>query len=66
MLDRKGCAKIRQKISGPFGAPRMDKTSMLQSAAAPLLKIFERGKKQLLGPSACEPFYAGTVPHPLP
>jgi len=64
VLDGKGCAKIRQKISGPFGDPRMDKMSMLQSVAAPLLGIFEREAKRFLGPSACEPFYAGTVQHP--
>jgi len=64
VLDGKGCAKIRQKISGPFGDPRMDKMSMLQSVAAPLLGIFELEAKRLLGPSACEPFYTGTVQHP--
>ena len=39
-LDEKGCAKIRQKISGPFGDPRMDKTSVLQSFAEPVLEVF--------------------------
>jgi uncharacterized protein involved in outer membrane biogenesis len=64
VLDGKGCAKLRQKISGPFADPRMDKTSMLQSAAAPLLGIFEREAKRFLGSSACEPFYTGVVQHP--
>ena len=64
VLDGKGCAKIRQKISGPFGDPRMDKMNMLESVAAPLLGIFEREAKRFLGSSTCEPFYAGTVRHP--
>jgi AsmA protein len=64
VLDGKGCAKLRQKISGPFADPRMDKMSMLQSVAAPLLGIFEREAKRFLGSSACEPFYTGTVQHP--
>jgi hypothetical protein len=42
----------------------MDKMSMLQSAAMPLLGIFEREAKRFLGSSACEPFYTGAVQHP--
>ena len=62
-LDEKGCAKIRQKISGPFGDPRMDKTSVLQSFAEPILGAFGRAGK-LLGVSSCKPFYTGSVQHP--
>lgn len=63
MLDEKGCARIRQKISGPFGDLRMDKISVLQSFAEPILGAFERAGK-LLGISSCEPFYTGDVQHP--
>ncbi len=63
MLDGKGCAKIRQKISGPFGDPRMDKTSVLQSFAEPVLGFFEQARK-LIERSSCEPFYTGAVQHP--
>ncbi len=63
VLDEKGCAKIRQKISGPFVDPRMDKTSVLQSFAEPVLGLFERASN-LIGRSSCEPFYTGTVRHP--
>lgn len=63
VLDGKGCAKLRQKISGPFADPRMDKTSVLQSFAEPILGLFERARK-LIGPTSCEPFYTGTVQHP--
>lgn len=63
VLDGKGCAKIRQKISGPFADPRMDKTSVLQSFAEPILGLFERGR-ELIGRSSCEPFYTGAVQAP--
>ena len=61
--DEKGCAKIRQKIPGPFGDPRMDKTSVLQSFAEPIPGLFERGR-ELIGRTSREPFHAGTVRHP--
>ncbi len=35
VLDAKGCAKIRQKISGPFSDPRLDKVSTLGTAIEP-------------------------------
>jgi hypothetical protein len=41
----------------------MDKTSVLQSFAEPILGVFEQARK-LLGISSCEPFYTGTVRHP--
>jgi hypothetical protein len=63
VLDGKGCAKIRQKIAGPFGDPRLDKTSALQSFAEPILGAFEVARK-LIGRTSCEPFYTGTVRHP--
>jgi len=63
VLDAKGCAKVRQKISGPFGDPRMDKTSVLQSFAEPILGVFELARK-LIDRRPCEPFYTGTVQHP--
>jgi uncharacterized protein involved in outer membrane biogenesis len=62
-LDGEGCARIRQKISGSFGNPRMDKTSVLRSFTEPVLGAFNRAGK-LLGLSSCEPFYTGTVKPP--
>jgi len=62
-LDGKGCAKISQKISGPFRNPTLDKVSMLQSAAAPLMGLFEQTKK-ILTPGECKPFYTGSVAPP--
>jgi len=63
VLDEKGCAKLRQKISGPFRDPRVDKVSALESVVSPMMGIFERAKR-LVGRSECETFYAGAVPHP--
>ena len=62
-LDEKGCAKLRQKISGSFSDPQMDKVSALESAVSPMLGILERAR-QMMGRRDCEPFYAGSVPHP--
>ncbi|MGE5189436.1 MAG: AsmA family protein [Gemmatimonadota bacterium] len=62
-LDAKGCATLRQGISGPFRHPKLDKVSTLQSAAAPILGLFAETKK-LLTLGECEPFYTGTVAHP--
>jgi len=63
MLDAKGCAKLRQKITGPFRNPQVDKVSALQSAVAPILGLFEQ-TRQLLDRSECKPFYTGAVPQP--
>ncbi len=62
-LDEKGCARLRQGISGPFKDPTLDKVSTLQSAVAPLLGLFEETKK-LVTRGECQPFYTGTVAHP--
>lgn len=62
-LDEKGCARVRQNISGSFGNPRMDKTSFLQSFAEPILGTLKRAGN-LLGISTCKPFYTGTVSPP--
>jgi AsmA protein len=62
-LDEKGCAKLRQKISGPFRDPQMDKVSTLSSVVSPMLGILEKAKK-LLGRTECRTFYVGAVPHP--
>jgi AsmA protein len=63
VLDEKGCAKLRQKISGPFRDPQVDKVSALESVVSPMLGILERAR-QMLGRRECDPFYAGSVPHP--
>jgi AsmA protein len=63
VLDGKGCAKVRQKISGPFAHPRMEKTSVLESFAEPILGAFGLSMDRI-GRTSCEPFYTGAVQHP--
>ena len=62
VVDGEGCAKVRQKIHGPFRKPEVDKVSVLQSAAGPLLNLFKQAGKLFRGP--CEVFYAGSVAPP--
>lgn len=62
-LDGKGCATLRQRIDGPFANPTLNKVSVLESAAGPLLGLFEQTEK-LLARVGCEPFYGGSVEHP--
>ena len=62
VVDGKGCAKVRQKIRGPFRKPEVEKVSVLQSAAGPLLNLFKQARKLFGGP--CEVFYAGSVAPP--
>jgi AsmA protein len=62
VVDGKGCAKVRQKIRGPFRKPEVEKVNVLQSAAGPALKLFKQAKKLFGG--KCEVFYAGSVAPP--
>jgi len=64
VVDGKGCAKLRQKIRGPFRKPEVEKVSVLQSAAGPLLNLFKQAGKLFRQP--CEVFYAGSVAPPDP
>jgi hypothetical protein len=40
-VDGKGCDKMGQKIRGPFQEPEVEKVSVLQSVAGPVLKLFK-------------------------
>jgi len=62
VVDGKGCAKVRQKIRGPFRKPEVEKVSVLQTATGPLLNLFKQAGKLFGGP--CEVFYAGSVAPP--
>jgi len=63
LIDGKGCAKVRQKIRGPFRKPEVEKASVLQTVAGPVLSLFKQAKK-LLPEGQCEVFYAGSVAPP--
>jgi uncharacterized protein involved in outer membrane biogenesis len=62
VVDGKGCAKVRQKIRGPFRKPEVEKVSVLKTAAGPLITLFKQAGELFGGP--CEMFYAGSVAPP--
>jgi uncharacterized protein involved in outer membrane biogenesis len=62
VVDGGGCAKVRQKIRGPFRKPEVEKARFLQTVAGPVLKLFRQANKLFGG--RCEVFYAGSVAPP--
>ncbi len=64
VLDPAGCARIRQRIDGPFRDPRLDKADALQSAVVGSVFDLLSPARKLIGAPACERFYSGSVPHP--
>ncbi|MCX5806746.1 MAG: AsmA family protein [Proteobacteria bacterium] len=63
LLDNKGCAKFKQSISGPFGAPRIGALSTVESLAGPILNLFNQTKR-FVQAGKCEVFYSGSVQQP--
>lgn len=63
LIDAKGCAKVKQKISGPFQKPLVEKPNILVSLAGPALKLLKKGRKLFPG-GECEVVYAGSVAPP--
>jgi uncharacterized protein involved in outer membrane biogenesis len=63
LIDDKGCAKVRQKIHGPFQKPVVEKPNILMSLAGPALRLLKKGRDLFPG-GECEVFYAGSVPPP--
>jgi len=64
VLDPAGCARIRQKIDGPFRDPLMDQAGALESAVIGSVLDLLAPAKKLIGAPACKRFYSGSVPHP--
>lgn len=63
LLDAQGCAKIEQKISGPFQKPVVKQPNILVSLAGPALKLFKKGRDLLPG-GECKAIYTGSVSPP--
>jgi uncharacterized protein involved in outer membrane biogenesis len=63
LIDAKGCAKVRQKIHGPFQKPVVEKPNILKSLAGPALALLKKGRKLFPG-GECEVIYAGSVAPP--
>jgi len=63
LLDAKGCAKVEQKISGPFRKPVVEQPNILVALAGPALKLFKKGRDLLPG-GKCKVIYTGSVAPP--
>ncbi len=63
LIDAKGCAKVRQKITGPFQKPVVEKPNILVSLAGPALKLLKKARNLFPG-GQCEVIYDGLVAPP--
>jgi len=63
LIDAQGCAKLNQKITGPFQNPVVEKPNILVALAGPALKLLKKGRAILPG-GKCEVIYAGSVAPP--
>lgn len=59
-LDDKGCARVEQKIVGPFSKPEVQKPNVLASLTGPVTSLIAKAKK-MVGVK-CEVFYEGSIP----
>jgi AsmA protein len=63
IIDAKGCATVRQKISGSFQKPAVEKPNILMSLTGPARRLLKKGRNLFPG-GECEVFYAGSVAPP--
>ena len=63
LLDDKGCAQLKQSITGSFGTPKVGVVSAVESLADPILHLYGKAKRFVQG-GKCEVFYNGTVEQP--
>jgi uncharacterized protein involved in outer membrane biogenesis len=63
LIDARGCARVKQRILGPFGKPVVEKPSVLMSLAGPALNLLKQAQ-DLLTDGTCKVFYTGSVPAP--
>ena len=63
LLDDKGCAKIKQGISGFFGSPQVVAVRAVESLAGPIFNLYRKAKRFVQG-GKCEVFYNGSVQQP--
>jgi hypothetical protein len=61
-IDAKGCAKVLQKVHGPFMNPVVAKPDMAGTITGPTRKLFRQAKSLFGG--KCDVFYAGSVAPP--
>ncbi len=63
LIDARGCARVKQKIHGPFQKPVVEKPSVLMSLAGPALNLLKQAR-DLFADRTCEAFYTGSLPAP--
>jgi hypothetical protein len=59
VIDAKGCARVQQKVHGPFMDPVVEKPSALGTVTGPTRTLLRQAKRLLGG--KCAVFYAGSV-----
>ena len=65
LVDSDGCAKVRQRIRGPFSSPVVEKPNVLVALAGPALNLLSKARDLLPSSgSKCEVFYNGSVAPP--
>ena len=62
LIDAKGCARVQQKIRGPFLNPQVEKPTVLRALAGPTRRLLTQARSLLGG--QCEVFYAGSIAPP--
>ena len=63
LIDARGCARVQQKMRGPFRKPVVEKPNVLMSLAGPALNLLKEARDIFTG-GKCEVFYTGSVPAP--
>lgn len=63
LIDARGCARVQQKIRGPFRKPVVEKPNVLMSLAGPAFNLLKWARDLFTG-EKCEAFYTGSVPAP--
>ena len=63
LIDDKGCAQLKQSITGSFGTPKVGVVSAVESLADPILHLYGKAKRFVQG-GKCEVFYTGAVEQP--
>lgn len=63
LIDRRGCVKVQQRVSGAFRHPVVEQPGVLKSLTGPALALLKKGRDLFPG-GECEVFYAGSVAPP--
>lgn len=59
MLDNRGCARVEQRIRGPFSKPVVERPNVISSMTGPITRLV--GETKRLFDAKCTVFYEGSV-----